>query len=244
MTEKATDYSNHWNEAYGGGMTMWYPSECIIRFMAKNFKKQTGINEYKEIRKAEKVLDIGCGNGANVLFFKKLDYHAHGCDISNVAVEIGNAMLKHHGYAETLVAGDFEFQDYANDSFDIITSHAALDHVMFGKFKGIVNKIKKILKSGGYIFITLRGMDGFEYEKRTANEVEPRTLITGDDKELNSPFENPHEKSIPQHFFSLEEIRDSLKDFVIINIEKVLESGGDNLEFMDSRYFITAKLVK
>ena len=236
-------YSKSWDDAYLEGMTMWYPSECIVRFMAKNFRKQIGFDHYKTIREASRVLDIGCGNGANVLYFKKMGYEAVGCDISKVAVDMGNSMLAENGFDECLIHGDMEDLNFDTNSFDIIVSHAALDHIMFRKYIAVIEKIKCVLVKEGFLYISLRGMEGFEYEKKTATEIEQHTLITGQNKELNSPFENPHEKDIPQHFFTLDEIKESLRDFEIINVEKTVEYGGKNLGFVDSRWFITAKLI-
>jgi len=242
MTEK--DCVQNWDLAYRLGMTMWHPSECVIRFMARNFKKQTGLNEFEVIREAKRALDLGCGNGANVLFLKKMGYDAYGIDISKTAVELGNSLMLKNGFARNLICCDMEDLDFKNDYFDIIISHAALDHIRVSKFKRVLEKIKEKLADQGYIFITLRGREAFEYEKRSATEVEPYTLITGESKQLSSPFENPHEKNIPQHFFDIGEIRDLLKGFDVINIEKAIEYGGEDLGYVDSRWFIAAGLTK
>ncbi|OHC00869.1 MAG: hypothetical protein A3G70_07380 [Planctomycetes bacterium RIFCSPLOWO2_12_FULL_39_13] len=231
----------NWDSAYSSGMTMWHPSECMIRFMSRYFKKQIGINEYKTLRPASTVLDLGCGNGANVLFFNKLGYRTYGVDISRVAIDLGNRLLSENGFEETLICGDMEGLSFQDDYFDIVVSHAALDHIFYAKYLNILGKAKKILKKGGFLFITLRSTEGLDYESKTATEVEPYTLITGDDKALESPFENPHEKGIPQHFFTIEEIKDSLAaDFNIVNMEKVVEYGGSNLQFVDGRWYIVA----
>ncbi|MCX5884683.1 MAG: class I SAM-dependent methyltransferase [Proteobacteria bacterium] len=233
-----------WDNAYRLGMTMWYPSECLIRFMAKNFKKQIGIKEYKTIRPAETILDLGCGNGANVLFFNRLGYRAYGVDISRVAVDLGNKLLAENGFKETLICIDMEHLSFENNYYDIVVSHAALDHILYSQYLKVIKNIKTMLKNGGFLFITLRSTEGFDYESKTATKVEPRTLITGDKKALNSPFENPYEKGIPQHFFTFEEIMESLSDFSIITIEKNVESSGPDSEFVDGRWFITAQLAK
>lgn len=232
-----------WDSAYSSGMTMWHPSECIIRFMARHFKKQTGVDEYRIIRPAARVLDIGCGNGANVLFFRKLGYEAHGMDISRVAVDLGNILLSKNGFEETLVCGDMEGLSFPEGYFDIVVSHAALDHIYYAKYLNVLEHMKKMLKKGGFVFITLRSTESFEYERQTAAEVEPRTLITGEDKALDSPFENPHEKGIPQHFFTIEEIKQSLAGFNIVDLEKSVESGGKDLAFVDGRWYLSAQYI-
>jgi SAM-dependent methyltransferase len=233
-----------WDDAYRLGMTMWHPSECIIRFMAKNFKKQTGLYEYKTLRPAETVLDLGCGNGANVLFFNKFGYRAFGIDISQIAVDIGNSLLEQNGFEKTLICQDMGGMSFSDNSFDIIVSHAALDHIFYRKFLDVLGNIRKILKKGGLLFVTLRSTEGFDYERMTASEAEPRTLITGDEKAMESPFENPHEKGVPQHFFTLAEIQESLSDFTIVNIEKIVEYGGKDFEFVDGRWCVTAQLTE
>lgn len=235
------DYAQSWDKVYQEGMTMWHPSECVIRFISRNFKKQIGVSEFKVVRPANNALDIGCGNGANVLYLRKLGYNCYGVDISKTAVDIGNSLLQKNGFAKTLISCDMEDIDFESHFFDIIISHAALDHVRIDKYNKIVSKIKKILTKEGYIFITLRGREAYNYERMTAKAIEPHTLFTCSDKKLSSPFENPHEKAVPQHFFTLDEIENSLNSFEIVNIEKIVEYGGKKLEFVDSRWFVTAK---
>ena len=236
------EFSCEWNQAYTEGMTMWYPSECIIRFITRHFKKKVGTNEFRTLRPAERVLDIGCGNGANVVYFREAGYEAKGCDISSVAVQLGNNWLEKCGYPPSLISKDITDLDFEPKQFDIIVSHAALDHILFSNFLQVIEKVSVWLCEKGYFFLTLRGTEGFEYEKKTSSEVEPRTLITGDNKELASPFENPWGKNIPQHFFTQDEIESSLSNFEIISLEKAVEHGGSNFQHVDSRWFITARL--
>ena len=235
-------YGQEWDAAYNSGMTLWYPAECVIRFFAKNLRKQVDVDEYKDLKPIRTVLDIGCGNGGNVLYFNKLGYEACGVDISQVAVNIGNRLLKSHGFPETIICADMEDAEFPDNHFDAVVSHAALDHITTDKFNTVLKKINRILKPGGYLFITLRGMEGFDYEKNTATEIEPHTLITAEAKELDSPFENPHEKNIPQHFFSYEEIMASLTHFDVFDIYQTVTKGGKNFMHEDARWYVAGVL--
>ena len=72
------------------------------------------------------VLDIGCGTGHNLAFFKELGLKATGIDTSKPMLDVavkkfGNDVSLYHGQAEEL--------PFDNDSFDIVTLITVLEFV-------------------------------------------------------------------------------------------------------------------
>ena len=53
---------NAWQEWHIRGFCPRYPHEKVIQFSLRNFQN-------KELRQDTKVLDVGCGAGADIVFF-------------------------------------------------------------------------------------------------------------------------------------------------------------------------------
>jgi ubiquinone/menaquinone biosynthesis C-methylase UbiE len=77
-------------------------------------------------KSGQSVLDIGCGTGHNLAFFKELELKAAGIDASKPMLDIASKKLNtdaelHWGHAEEL--------PFNNDSFDIVTLITVLEFV-------------------------------------------------------------------------------------------------------------------
>lgn len=88
-----------------------YPSEDLIRFVARNFY---GAPSRKEI----KILEVGCGTGANLWYVAREGFSVYGIDGSKTAVEKANARLNSEipGWSGELLIGDIISLPY-NDAF-------------------------------------------------------------------------------------------------------------------------------
>ena len=77
-----------------------YPSEEVIGFIMRHFSKVPD-------RKQVKILEIGCGQGANLSFLAREGFDAYGIDGSKTAIEKSKEMLKADGLNAHLQVGDF-----------------------------------------------------------------------------------------------------------------------------------------
>ncbi len=90
-------------------------------------------------KSGQSVLDIGCGTGHNLAFFKELELKAAGIDASKPMLAIASKKLGpdaelHWGHAEAL--------PFDNDSFDIVTLITVLE---------FVSDPTKVLKEAGRV---------------------------------------------------------------------------------------------
>ena len=60
-----------------------YPNEELCRFMGRNY-----FSIEKTKRKAIKILEVGCGSGANLWMISKEGFDAYGIDLSQNAIEL------------------------------------------------------------------------------------------------------------------------------------------------------------
>lgn len=245
-----------WDDIYKKQINgLWYPREELVKFVARYIKRRVNINSYIIKYVANRVLDVGCGNGRHVVFFAEQGFKVSGIDISNEAVEIAQAWLQQKGLSADLITGNATDLPYENETFDVIVSDGVLDHVVMKDADNIISEIKRVLVPNGFFFLKLRSVQDCEYGRGT--EIEHHTFL----------LENGYENGMPQHFYDTEEIRKLLEEFVIIDIERVdtlfsesfgidkafLLSSGNNIINIDpfstktikySEWFITCQLLK
>ncbi|TVP52966.1 MAG: class I SAM-dependent methyltransferase [Mongoliibacter sp.] len=115
--------------------------------------------------KEMKILDAGCGEGRNCIFFLQQGYQIFGVDADPVAVQMAkiyastiNKEYDLHRFQRTLVQ-DMPFHEAA---FDAVISSAVL-HFAKNKeeFFKMLGEMLRVLKPGGYLFIrTCTDRDG------------------------------------------------------------------------------------
>lgn len=94
----------------------------------------------------KKILDLGCGNGDNVFYLSQ-----KGNEVIGVDLDVNEAVRKYPGLKFLTMPA--EKLDFEHDSFDEIYSYDVLEHV--GDFDQVIAEIKRVLKSGGIIDITV-----------------------------------------------------------------------------------------
>ena len=147
-------FSNEWDERYQNNshMSIWPWSELVSLVM-----------RYKPQKEIFKVLELGCGAGANIPLFLHLgaDYYA----IDGSAAIIAKLHMRYPKLQEKIILGDFT-KDIPNEKFDLIVDRASLT---CNNEKDIINcliKSHKQLTSGGkYIGVDWYSTKYSEYKK-------------------------------------------------------------------------------
>ena len=76
-----------------------YPPEELIRFVARHF---FSVSDRRQVR----VLEIGCGTGANIWFLAREGFDAYGIDGSKTAMVKAEQRLQEEGLKAHLQVGD------------------------------------------------------------------------------------------------------------------------------------------
>lgn len=99
MNERSMDieaWDPIWEEVFHSQEWGKYPGESLIRFIARNF--------YKRNRKEVRILEIGCGTGANIWYLCREGFSAYGIDGSKKAVSLANNRIKTEGLTARAIA--------------------------------------------------------------------------------------------------------------------------------------------
>lgn len=105
--------------------------------------------ELAGLKKGDKILDIGCGEGDTVAHFNELGMEAEGIDMSLKAITA--AKEKYHGINVKLGDGEF-LDDYTSYTFDGITMECVLSLINIPD--EALHEAYCVLKKGGKLIIS------------------------------------------------------------------------------------------
>jgi len=104
------------------------------------------------IKKDSKILDVGCGQGPALDYFKELGYkNLIGVTLSDVDVEV----CRSKGYEAYKM--DQSFLEFENNSFDVLWVRHCLEHSVMPYYT--LNEFNRVLKPQGIIYIEVPAPD-------------------------------------------------------------------------------------
>jgi ubiquinone/menaquinone biosynthesis C-methylase UbiE len=134
----------------------WYQGMRIIT--------QNLLDKYLPKKTNNKILDAGCGTGANMLFLKKYG-DVYGFDISDEAIKF----CKKRGIKNIKKAG-VENTPYKSNSFDLITCFDVLGQMEVKKDNDAIKEFYRVLKPNGIIFIRVAAYNWlYSYHDKTVH---------------------------------------------------------------------------
>lgn len=123
--------------------------------------------------------------------------------------------------------------DYENNSFDCIFAYHVISHTDSKGIIKIIDEIKRVLKPGGEIYLSLCSKDTWAFKEAGFPKVDENTLIKDNE---------PTEIGIPHFYVNLDDILELFKDFKIHNIRHIDDCYFDDSIKNSKHYFIIAKL--
>ncbi len=148
---------NFYEQAYGAeqlkAQRRW-PNEEFCRFMGRNF-----FSESDEERKSTRILEAGCGTGANLRVLAAEGFDAYGIELSKEAVGLIPLLLGREAELCKVFCGNMMellWEDgYFHGIVDVLSSYC-LDETDFAVF---VDEVYRTLIRGADIFLTRRQKD-------------------------------------------------------------------------------------
>ena len=143
-------FSQEWDNCYSNNtqMSIWPWSDLVSYVM----------RYARPIGPAFRVLELGCGMGANIPFFRHLDVEYHAVDGSPMAVS-----MLHERYPDLvgfIQEGDFTKNIPFEESFDLVVDRASLTHNNGEAIRRTIANVHNLLKPGGKFI----GIDWFSTE--------------------------------------------------------------------------------
>lgn len=124
-----------------------YPNESLIGFLAVNFSHLSQ-KERGECR----ILEVGCGSGANIWMLAKEGFDTWGLDLSPAGIAICEEVVASWNVTAHLDVGDMTKLPYTDDYFDAIVDVVSMQHLTLAQHKATISEIHRCLKFGGVFF--------------------------------------------------------------------------------------------
>lgn len=194
-------FDTAWEEIHATQEWGKYPSEPVIRFVARNY--------YKTDRESVKILDFGCGGGSHTWYLAREGFDVYGFDGSQSAVKKVEEMLRKEGLSADVRVRDALELDYEEGFFDCVIDSAT---IYANKLENILNMYRKIydmLKQGGKLFSIsfTTGTTGYG----TGKELEKNTFCDITEGNL--------EGRGTAHFYEDGELKGMLEEIGFQNVE-------------------------
>lgn len=124
-----------------------YPGEDTIRFVARNFYKASN-------RSAVKLLEVGCGTGANLWYMAREGFYIYGVDGSARAIELCRQRLNEEVplWQGELQQADIMKLTYEDNFFDAVIDIEACCCNGFEDAQLIYAEMARVLKKGGKFY--------------------------------------------------------------------------------------------
>ena len=146
--EKYLDYNRkaHWDTYYENKIAPQSPSSFAI-YVAKS-----------SVKKNQSILDIGCGNGRDSIFFAEQGHRVTALDRSKLAIDI--CRTAHSGRSIDFIFGLLsDVSSLQENHYDMIYSRFAFNAMPLQEEIDVINKSFELLKVGGDIYIECRSVN-------------------------------------------------------------------------------------
>jgi ubiquinone/menaquinone biosynthesis C-methylase UbiE len=122
----------------------------------------------------KKVLEIGCGNGADGTLFARAGADYTGVDLTDAAIEASRKHFEVLGLKGTFQIENAERLSFPDDSFDFVYSYGVLHHTAHPL--NAFSEVRRVLKTGGRAVLMLYHKHSFNYYVRILTYMRLRVL--------------------------------------------------------------------
>lgn len=149
-----------WDSVFASNEWGKYPAEELIRFVARSFYSYP-----RALRSSIKILEIGCGPGANLWFCAREGFTIFGIDGSQNAINRANQRLDTEvpGWLGQLSVGDISDLPYDDDYFDAVIDNEAVCCNSLEDSLAIYKETSRVLKPTGKLFVRTFSPDTYGY---------------------------------------------------------------------------------
>lgn len=131
-------FDSIWEKIHSSQQWGKYPSEFVIRFMARNY--------YDKTKKELKVLDFGCGAGNHTWYLAKEGFSVYAFDGSESAVKKVQIRLEEEGMHAHLRVADALELGYPDNFFDCVIDNVTIYANILQNIQRMYSEIFRILK--------------------------------------------------------------------------------------------------
>lgn len=220
-------FSNEWDDRYSDNkhLSIWPWSDLV-----------SYVNRYaRPDRAGYRVLELGCGAGANIMFFRSLGVEYYAVDGSPYAVDMLHK--KYPELADRIVCADFTRELPFNGKFDLVVDRSSLTHNSTSDIEKCLRSVYlKLVDEGAFI-----GIDWFSTVHPGHNDGEET-----DDPHTRKGYRSKYFVNVGNvHFSDKTHILELFKEFELAVLEhKIIERYIPETEIIFASWNFVAKKNK
>ena len=109
-----------------------------------------------------RILDAGCGEGRNLIYFLQNNYEVYAVDKDPGAIKLVGMHARSLSISigeNQFIAGDLRSLPFSNNAFDAVISVNVLQHVDQVTYDAILSEMVRVLAPTGILFIKMEARD-------------------------------------------------------------------------------------
>jgi len=208
---------DYWNYFFSNDAQPVYPSEVVVRFLKTNFRASDH---------EAKLLDMGCGNGRNGLAAIDMGFDVWLVDYSEKGLKNLHSQKVD---ANRIIIADIgaDELDLPNQFFDCVISISVLYHLAPNQMKVVLNRIRDLLKPGGYILCNflpknhwLNNNKSDDYYLRSESWITHSNEIRKESKIICVFYDEAELRQMFSHFGKVKIIREEVPSSMSLEDDK------------------------
>lgn len=108
----------------------------------------------------DRVLDVGCAWGYNVMALNRLGYHATGIDLVSDQFAVGQKIARENDAAFPVLGADVSHLPFENGVFDFVTMVETLEHIFVDDQPAALAECFRVLKKSGRLVLSTPNYHG------------------------------------------------------------------------------------
>lgn len=110
------------------------------------------IKRFHQLNQGTRILEVGCGEGGNLLPFSRMGCDTYGVDIADCRIKDARNFFDRNNAKAHFIASDiFEIKDF-HHNFDVIICHDVIEHI--NNKEQLLSLLTQFLKKDGLIFMS------------------------------------------------------------------------------------------
>lgn len=163
-------------------------------------------------RKCKKILDLGCGAGRHIIYLTKRGFFVVGSDISPRALKLSQKWLEKEEVKNyCLIGHDMTKLPFPDKHFDTVISINVIHHNPLNKIKKTVSEIRRVLKKGGLVLLTISSKKNYKFG--SGKKLEKNTYLVCKAPDIY----------VVHHFFDEKSSKKLLSKFKILDLKEIVE---------------------
>jgi SAM-dependent methyltransferase len=187
-------------------------------FPTKNIQAFVEYHLPKKNRHKFKILDVGFGNGSNLIYLKNLGFDAYGIDSSSYAVSGQKNFYNRLDYKNKIKLSSFENLEFDDNYFDAVISDGVLYYGRYTQLRNGVDEIYRVLKKNHLARIYIKTKNDIYYKQAKHKRT---SILIKHGWEKGQVLTFLSEKQVKNYFQNFQELKLGIDEFNLIKHKEV-----------------------